>query len=375
MKYLYFLLAGVAFLYCSCEEEGSTPSLPSSSVASDLPLLRKGKHLGTIVGFNPSHPPATTDSIEARWQEALQAGMSVGRLQIDWPELEPKAGVYDREALRKQLVDLENEGLQTFLLISVYDSDGPVVPEYLAGTPMNDAELINSFVELMDWVIPMLVEHQGWAIAISNEPDTFFKEKPQLVDELLPFVRESRNHIHQLNDKMAVTITMSAGSLAQNEEAMRRLGNELDIISFNTYGSGLFPMNRPYSEEEILSNINAMLSFAGNKNMLFQEVGMHTNQPILNSSEEIQRTFFRTFFRAMQNEPQMRVAYVFQLVDWSPETIEVFNTLYEPSTPQSFIDEYSAVLASIGLIHYESGQRKAAWNEFVRWVETFKQTR
>jgi hypothetical protein len=64
----------------------------NDTAAGELPLLRGKQKIGTIVGFNPSHPAATTDSIAARWQEAIDKGMSIARLQIDWPELEPRPG-------------------------------------------------------------------------------------------------------------------------------------------------------------------------------------------------------------------------------------------------------------------------------------------
>ncbi len=371
MRKHYFLLLWALVLGFSCEEENSNPS-PTSEIAGELPLLKEGKHLGMIVGFNPSHPPATSDSIEARWQEAIQAGMSVGRLQIDWPELEPEAGEYDKNALQNALEDQEDQGLQPFLLISAYDSDGPVVPDYLEGVSFDDPQISTRFALLMDWVIPMLAEHGGWAVTISNEPDNFFTEEPDLANEILAFLKASRTHIHQLNDKMAVTITLNAGNLRQSREAMQQLQQETDVTAFNIYGAGL--SGDPYTQQEIQDEIDDVLAFAGNQNVIFQEVGMHSDQPLLESSEEIQRTFFTTFFQAMENEPRMKAAYVFQLVDWSPETIEVFNTLYEPGVPQSFIDRYSAVLASLGLIHYETGQRKAAWDEFIRWVERFKST-
>ncbi|MEM6841375.1 MAG: hypothetical protein AAF632_04060 [Bacteroidota bacterium] len=373
MKSYLFLLIWACFLGFSCEEANNDPA-PSSSVAGDLPLLNSGQHLGMIVGFNPSNPAATTDSIEARWQEAVQAGMSIGRVQIDWPELEPEPGEYDKGALQGVLEDLENQGLQPFLTLAAYDSEGPVVPNYLEGISFDDPQISTQFALLMDWVIPMLVEYQGWAITISNEPDNAFAEEPGLADEILVFLRNSRTHIHQINDEMAVTVTFNIGNLAQSRANMQKLRDEMDVASFNIYGSGLFPIDRPYSPQEIREEIDAILDFTGEQNVIFQEVGMHTNQPLLNSSEEIQKTFFTTFFQAMENEPRMKAAYVFQLVDWSTETIEFFNTLYEPGTPQSFIDQYSAVLASLGLIQYENGQRKAAWNEFIQWIETFSQT-
>ena len=59
--------------------------------------------------------------------------MSVGRLQIDWPELEPAPGTFNQTLLEEELAKMNNQGLQTFLLISAYDSDGPVIPSDLQG--------------------------------------------------------------------------------------------------------------------------------------------------------------------------------------------------------------------------------------------------
>jgi hypothetical protein len=57
---------------------------------------------------------------------------------------------------------MKSQGLQPFLLISVYDSHGPVLPVDLSGNDLNDPELIQRFKNLMDWVIPLLVEYDGF---------------------------------------------------------------------------------------------------------------------------------------------------------------------------------------------------------------------
>lgn len=358
------------FVYTACKEEDQTA--PADTTAATLPFLAPGKHLGMITGFNPSQSAATADSTEARWAEALAAGMSVGRVQIDWPELEPVEGQYDEAALRDALQQLSDKGLQPFLTLSVYDSDGPVLPDYLEGKSIDDPELIDRFEALMDWVIPMLESEGGWGITIANEPDNFFSEIPELATQVLRFLAASRQHIHKASPEMAVTITLNAGNLAFSRPDMELFQPEVDVICFNLYGSGLFPIDQPYTTAEIQAEIDAVLDFAGGKSVIFQEIGMHSNTDLLNSSESIQAAFFDTFFTRMQEEPLIRAAFVFQLVDWSPEAIAVFNTVFEEEVPQSFIDQYSAVLGSIGLIRYEDGQRKAAWERVLHWIEVLR---
>lgn len=343
-----------------------TPA-PVNPGVSTLPRLASDQAIGMIESFNLSNPAQTQDSVAARWREALGAGLRIARLQIDWPELEPEEDRYDEAVLREPLEALAQQGQEVFLLISVYDSDGPVLPEYLAGEALDSERLQRRFEALMDWVVPMLSQHGGYALAISNEPDNAFGERRRLARRVQTFARRSRAYIHQLDDSLAVTITLNHGNLAAHERDMRALMAELDIGCFNLYGSGLFPMDQPYSPEETHAHVDQLLDLAGERHVIIQELGMH-DATELNSSEEIQQRFFETFFARMQNETQIRAAYVFQLVDWSPETVDLLNQLYEPNTPQDFIDDYGTVLQHLGLIRYEDGQRKAAWDTFVRWV-------
>jgi len=367
---LFLLAVSLLIGFGACEED-SAPT-PPSPTAAELPLLSAGQHIGMITGFNPSQPAATEDSITARWQEALDAGMSVGRLQIDWPELEPAAGNYDEAALQDALRELSAQGMQPFLTLPVYDSDGPVLPPYLQGRSPDDPDLIARFKKLMDWVIPLLEEKGGWGITIANEPDNFFAERPELAAQIRTFLAESRAYIHRLSPEMTVTVTLNIGNMPASRAEMELLRSEMDMVCFNLYGSGLFPIDQPYTEAEIEAEIDAVLDFAQEKAIVFQELGMHSNTDLLNSSEAIQAAFFDVFFSRMQTEPQMRAAFVFQLVDWSPEAIAVLNTTFEENVPEEFIEQYGAVLASIGLIQYEDGRQKAAWGRVMHWLASLQ---
>ena len=378
---IFLILLVVALLAPGCTSNGaSSPNSgnrPSDTIAGDLPLLRGQNRIGTIEGFNPDNPEATTTAMAARWEEAVAAGMSVGRLQIDWPELEPSKNTFDKAALRSRLEEMKDQGLQTFLLISAYDSGEAVVPEDLEGKSFDDPEFIQRFLNLMDWVIPLLVEYDGYLISISNEAENSFGEVPNLHNELLTFLREARDHIHQIDERVAVTVTFSEGSLGTDKPGMDEILAACDVACWNFYGGDFQADGSPYyypanSETQIKSDIQRILDASGEKNIVIQELGMWSGSTHLDSSEEIQRKFFEVFFREMQNQDRIKAAYNFQLVDWSPNTTQIFSDLLAAEgLDQAFIDQFAESLNTIGLIHYDDGTKKPAWDEFVYWLEEF----
>lgn len=375
MRYLSnIFLVGIMLIVFACDDDIEELITSNPETQTDpLSLLRGENNIGAIIGFNADNPQTTTDSIEDRWQEARSAGMRSGRIQIDWPDLEPNPNQFDQNALQSRLEDMQSQGLQTFLLISAYDSEGPVLPADLEGRSFDDPELINRFKNLMNWVIPMLAENDGYAISISNEADNIFADLPELPGQLLTFLNESKSHIKSIDDRIAVTITFAEGSLKSNFPGTDALIAACDVACFNFYGSegtDSSPFNRTLTPAEIRSDIQQMLQIAGDKPILIQELGMHSGSEILASNEEIQRQFFEVFFTEMQKEERIRAAYVFQLVDWSPTLTSSYIQLLE-GLPQEFIDGFEESLNTIGLLHYEDGQRKAAWGEFMRWVEEF----
>ncbi|MBS3772390.1 MAG: hypothetical protein KGY69_19220 [Bacteroidales bacterium] len=376
MKYYLLYILPVCLLFLGfCENNNVTGPKPVDS-AENLPLLRETNKIGIIKGFNPTNPPATTDSINQRWAEALASGMSVGRLQIDWPELEPEPNVYNLDVLEDRLIEYQNQGLQSFLLISAYDSDGPVIPQDLQDLKFDDPTLINRFNNLMDVVIPILSKYDGYMISITNEADNNFGEVPNLHSQILKFLQEAKSHIHDINNEMAVTITLAEGSLDLNKPGIKKIIDECDVACWNFYGSN-FIYELPYytaqKESEIKADVQRMLNLSGNKNIVIQELGMWSGGDILDSSERIQRDFFEIFFEIMEQEDKIVVAYVFQLVDWSPEVTKIFTNLFEDENlPEKYIDAFSESLETMGLIKYEDGTQKLAWNTFIKWVKRFK---
>ncbi|MGK7396324.1 MAG: hypothetical protein ACNS62_17235 [Candidatus Cyclobacteriaceae bacterium M3_2C_046] len=375
----YFTLLAAILIFNSCKKDNNDITPRIDSMAGELPLLKGDNRIGTIRGFNPFNPPATVDSIAASWDDAIDAGMSVARLQIDWPELETSPNTYNQASFEQKLIELKSQGLQPFLLISAYDSEGPVIPADLIEKGFDDPELIQRFNNLMNWVIPLLVEYDGFLISISNEPDNSFEDVPGLEDKILAFLLKVKAHIHQLNQDMAVTVTLAEGSLDENKSGIFEILAACDVACWNFYGAkSQFEHPDPYyylaqTESEIKSDIQRMLNVSGEKNIVIQELGMYSGNTTLNSSQEIQRKFFEVFFREMKNNERLKVAFNFQLVDWSTQVTQIFaQSLVDEGLPKDFIDQFSESLETIGLIAYSSGIRKKAWDEFLFWLTEFE---
>jgi hypothetical protein len=301
--------------------------------------------------------------------------MAVGRLQIDWPELEPQPGVYDQRVLKEALDEMQVQGFQTFLLISAFDSEGPVYPPDLLGKSIDDPQLIHRFKALMDWVIPLLAEKGGYLIAISNEADNWFGEEPELSGQLLAFLRQIRSHIKGIEPRMAVTVTQSAGNLGLYQEEIRTLAENSDVSAWNFYGTkspDQPPYTAPKSPEEIRAKVQRLLDFTPSQELVFQELGMHSGGGLASSDPETQAAFFEIFGNIMAAEPRIRTAYLWQLVDWSPQLSGMYvELLNDEVIDPVFLRMYEEVLQSIGLVDYSTGEEKPAWKVFLKWVAYF----
>ncbi len=360
----------ITLLGTACRFE--TPITPLIDHPSgNLPLLSEGKQLGLIASFNLDDSPALQDSIGTRWQEALDAGMGIGRVQLDWRDLEADSGQYDPVALIQSLSDLSAQELDLFASVMAYDSEGPVMPDYLSDLPINHPRVIARFQALMDWVVPIVREHRGWCLSIANEADNFFGEVEGIEEELLDFLVAIRDYVHEIDPDLAVTVTMAEGNIDVKPETMRDLIAAVDVAAINFYGSNLRNPRKPQGPRTLRRELRQLLDFCGEKNIVFQELGMHSNASRLNSSGAIQRDFFQTVFEFMDQEPRLRAAYVFQLVDWSPATIDLITEDFLEENPslESFIEDYRQSLGSIGLIEFATGHQKPAWGEVISWLE------
>lgn len=375
----------------SCTEPAASIKIPDGAPPStDLPLLAGGNHLGMIVGFNATHSVTTAAAIDARWREALSKGMRIGRVQLDWVDLEPRAGVYNQSVLEEELGRFSKDHLAPYLSVIGFDNEEFPFPADLADRirsgelTYNSPEVIERYSRLMDWVVPMLLAHNGWVIALGNEPANFIESLPtaearaKLTNEILEFVAAIRAKVKSIEPKLAVTVTVS--EMASPTEMTAGIDLETpfivagDVATYNFYGAS-FTTDAQYLDDtdpvKTRSRIDAMITQADGRPIVLQELGAQAGPDrgtsLMGSSAATQQRFFETVFAELKSRPEFRAAYVFQLVDWAPELVtEVYSEpLRQEDAPDRFIQQWAESLETVGLIRFSDGTPRPAWDTFL----------
>ena len=340
-------------------------------VTDPLSRLDPGPHLGMIVGFElPS--PGTEATVQAHWDDALDAGMDIGRLQVDWSELEPEPGVFALDELDQALQDLEDDGLQIMVTLSTIDSLEYTMPDDLVdpeqplaladGMAFDDPIVTQRFAALLDAVIPVVVDHGGFLVTVGNEPDNHFEDDPDFAAEVAGFTAAARQHAANVDPTLAISMTLTYASVDTYEVSSQIL-EVVDVATFNFYCEG----EGREMASTVAARLNAMLEVADDKPIVIQELGCHAgweDMPSgLGTSTEIQAAFFGAVGEHMLTESRLRAAYVFQLLDWSPALTDLFaEELIAAGFGPDVVDMFTESLATIGLCRWSDATCRPAWD-------------
>jgi hypothetical protein len=384
--YLYYLPILIFLCITGCNSTDQTTQ--DFQTASSLPLMASGKHVSLIKGFNINQPPDTNSAMHQKWNEAIDAGMKIGRIQVDWIELEPYPYEYDMAAFEEKLFELKNDGLQPFVLLSTIDSEGFTIPSDLTdsntGTLLaddmhfDDPQIFDRFEKLLDWVVPMIISHGGWVLSVGNEPGNFLNDHPSEQEHIANFLYNARAYSHSIDNRLAITMTLAFGSIKQGHDFHVSLLANSDVLSFNYYASD----TQSYYDDisaSINNELDIMLDLAGDKSIVFQELGAsagYDDTPSqINASEIKQSQFFEEVFSRMKAEEKIRAAVIFQLVDWDPVLVDTLYTqpLLNSGVSQDYVFRLAENLETIGLIRYSDGSERIAWQTVLNEIRLLKQ--
>jgi len=359
--------------------------LPDAASAPDagpaprftLDLLPAGNHAGMIVGFNAEMPVITAVEADARWQQAIAAGMRVGRVQIDWIDLEPSPSNYAVDELRELLEPLSDDGLSVFLTFHslAEESDEYALPTDLAGKAFDDPEVLARYRAVLDWVVPMMVEHGGFAISVGNELGNFLDDLPateqtERARQVRAFVAAARDHVHSIEPRMAVTISVREHFTVELEAPyLAELIAETDFATFNWYCNNDRGFDNETDPEKILEDLDVLLKVAGDREIVIQEFGCpagHDDRPSkIGATPELQRQFYDVVLARLDTEPRLRAVIAFQLVDWGGTSLEVTVQTLRDEGLHDLADQYEESLGTLGFIRYADGVARPAWQVFL----------
>lgn len=358
---------------------------PAFADPSKMPLLPTGQHLSFETGFNISNPRVVRRAIRRAQDDATEAGMRVKPIELGWAEIEEREGRYDLGSFEDGLRDYQERGWRPLVFVRAIDSDDVTIPAYLKGTDnalalsefdVSSPRLIARYRALMEKIVPLVRKYNGFAIMVANEPDNFLTPNPSLTGQVVSFVASARQIIHAIDPQMAVGVALSNGFDYDDDRDRVRgplphhtaLINAADIAVFNFYCRQV-PISMQVGS--VRQRIAARIDAAKGKDIIIQEVGCPSGGAP-GFSLEHQRNFFSAYFDAVENT-SVRVSVVFQLVDWTQDTIEFYAKALEPilAAEPAFRDNpelifvYLDQLSSIGLIDAAKGDPKPAWFEFL----------
>ena len=370
------------------------PAPTNDSDIHTIPRLASGPHMGLTIGFDDLTPRGPTSTCNpdrsARanelYDEAISRGKTIGRLLVDWSELEPKRGVYDEDALMEAIAAAQEGDVAVFMTLSTLDSGMVTFPSYLAaneqqllpGIQLNGTEVTEALNDLLEWLVPKLAEHNVWALSLGNEPDANIDEQFSAEDISSFFAAASRT-VRRIDADLPTAVTLSFSAAAQQPEFTSDIMDELDIMMMN-YGCGN-QAGEVAGESTWREELDIWKAAAKGKPIVVQEltcpVGYgfestcESGRPMgrLMGNPQVQADFFRFAAEAFAEDEQLRAAIVFQLFDWSPENAKLFGDFLRAEGMPIWADLFEESLATTGLCRWSDTVCRDAWGAWLDGLE------
>ena len=218
-----------------------TPTPPATGFEPALPRLAAGPHLGMITGFDPLGAEQAEQAAR-RYQQARASGASVGRVQIDWGELETGPGQYDEAALAEAFEDPGLEGMNIVVLVTTLDSEGFTIPEHLGdeealrdGLTLASAQVVDAFSGFLSWLGPQLRARDVWLLSIANEPLGPIEDGLANEADAATFYATAMDQWNEAVPEIGITATFTIAAPEGVPDFFEAVRSRADIVSFNYY--------------------------------------------------------------------------------------------------------------------------------------------
>jgi len=365
--------------------------------AGTIPRLAPGPHMGFIEGFDDLRPRGDgvnrAQIAEKLRDRAIAAGMTIGRAQIDWRDLETGPGRYDQQALTDTLEHAGRGGVGVFVTFSTIDTEEATLPAYLTGQnglPIGNGgfsgpRVTKRFHAFLDWFIPQLKDHNVWGLALGNEVDAPMSDGLINPADVARHYTNAIAHAKTLDPDLALTVTLSGNAWRTQPGFTAEVVKAFDIVAFNHYC--LNQSLRFAGPHEWQSQLAAWKRVAGDKQIFIQELGcpvgygnsgdgvLADKRGKINGSFQRQKQFFAFHAKAFAEDPQLRAATVFQLFDWSPELAGIYNASFKAEGLPAVGRRLEEWLATSGMCRWSDGGCRPGWRAWLAGLQTLEQAR
>ena len=330
-----------------------------------LPLLDAQQSIGILYS---EIDPAYQEAIDTAYVELLDRGMHGLAAFVNWADMLNADGSINTTEFVNSLENITVLGLTPYLVIATIDTNNLQAPweyrdplnerELAPGMRFDSPEMIARFGELLDVVVPILMEHDGFYLSVGNEVDVWLAQRTDQIDAYTSFVQAAKQRIQSVAPELAVGSTLTSDVMI-NPEIWTPLLDVSDAISYTYYHiddtgvleASLFPQA-----------LDDLVSLAGAKQILFQEIGIPSGwaaNTTIGGSVELQRQFIEILFSEMALRPQIRLWSFLTLGDWSDDQVAFFAEYYGIDSP-----EFLEYLGTLGLI-WNDGAPKPGYQEFL----------
>jgi hypothetical protein len=277
----------------------------------------------------------------------------------NWREMEPRKGVYDFDHPLGGVVYSTQQGMEKlYLNLQVINTVKRKVPADLMDVAWDDPVMIQRFEGLIAAIKDMKTINP-LAVSVGNEVDVYFGEHPDETQSYLNFIKVVRPIIHKYFPDIPVGVTVTFDGIHNGrEDVVRRIVDASDIMYVTYYPIINFI---PLPVADIPQHLERIKTIAGNKPIVFQEVGLPSSEQVT-LSEIKQAAFFEAALPALMNDPQVVALFVFAMHDISPKLCDQLTGYYGANAwPQDAQGGFRAFLCSLGLRDYQ-GRAKPSFS-------------
>jgi hypothetical protein len=290
---------------------------------------------------------------------ASSAGVRGDLVTKPWSGLESNENTFTLGELRGNIAFAASRGRTVLLGLQLINTTAKEVPADLAATAFDAPAMRARFRALIDSLAPQIRSSVTY-LSIGNEVDVYLAAHPDKLTAYEHFYDDAVAYVHTVAPavKVGVTVTFD-GANGAGREAMAALGSTSDVIIMTYYPLGA--NFSPRGPESVLTDLPRMVTLAGGKPLVLQEVG-YPSADLLASSEAEQAQFITNVFTAWREQEQaIPFLSVFLMHDLTPAICDGLGTYY--GLPDNA--PFEAFLCSLGL-RAANGTPKLAWQAFVR---------
>jgi len=335
MRMPVFVVAALAVY--SCAPIACSEVLPPVGLTFNLPEGGREADYGPIV------------------LEAKSLGVQFTCLMAQWSALEPRSGEYRLAELENGVRGLTSAGLRMCITVQTLDTNNRTLPADLRNEPFDSPVVRERFEALLNALAPKLTDAVRY-VMLGNEADVYLAAHPNEIEAYAGFVERGREHLRTLRPGLPVGVTTTFNGLRDNPQIVGRINAAMDVFALTYYPIKSDFRVRPVSD--IASDFDQMTQAAGQKPLVFQEIG-YPADPRLGSSEDQQAAFVDAIFEAAQaHASQIGFFNFFLLHDFNGQAVEQLLDYYQLGDSNS-----RAFLSSLGLKRAYGTPRKA-WARF-----------